>query len=40
MIEVYFKAGLSTSAKRALEAALQLDPKHAALLALVKKIGR
>jgi hypothetical protein len=40
LVEVYLKAGLTSSARRAAEAASQLDPKHAGLQALLKKIGR
>ncbi len=40
LVEVYLKAGLTVSAKRAAEAAAQLDPKHAGLQALMKRIGR
>jgi tetratricopeptide (TPR) repeat protein len=40
LVEVYLKAGLTTSAKRTAEAALQLDPKHPSLLAALKRIGK
>jgi curved DNA-binding protein CbpA len=40
LVEVYLKAGLSTSARRAAEAALQLDPKHPGLLTLLKRAGK
>ena len=40
LIEVYAKAGLASSAKRACEAALALDPKHGGLQALIKRLGR
>ncbi|MFO0735883.1 MAG: DnaJ domain-containing protein [Labilithrix sp.] len=38
LIEIYIVAGLSTSAKRAAEAAYTLDPKDERLLALIKRI--
>jgi curved DNA-binding protein CbpA len=38
LCEVYIKAGLMASARRALEAAMQLDRNHAALPALLKRI--
>ncbi|MEO7328921.1 MAG: tetratricopeptide repeat protein, partial [Minicystis sp.] len=37
LAEIYLKAGLTASAKRAAETGLQLDPKNAALLGVVKK---
>jgi DnaJ-domain-containing protein 1 len=40
LVEIYVKAGLSASARRAAEAASQLDPKHAGLQALLKRIGK
>jgi tetratricopeptide (TPR) repeat protein len=40
LAEVYLKAGLATSAKRAAEVGLQIDPKNAALLGVVKKAGK
>jgi curved DNA-binding protein CbpA len=40
LIEIYAKAGLSASARRAAESATALDPKHAGLQALVKRIGK
>ena len=40
LVEVYVKAGLGASAKRAAEAAEKLDPKNAKLLELLKKIGK
>ena len=40
LVEVYTKAGLAASAKRAAEAATQLDPKHAGLQALIKRMGK
>ena len=38
LCEVYIKAGLMASARRALEGAMQLDRTHAALPALLKRI--
>jgi curved DNA-binding protein CbpA len=40
LVEVYLKAGLTLSAKRAAEAAAQLDPKNPKLQAVMKRIGR
>lgn len=40
LAEVFAKAGLSASAKRAAETGLGLDPKNAALLALLKRLGK
>lgn len=40
LVEVYVKAGLTASAKRAAEAAEKIDPKNAKLQELVKKIGK
>jgi curved DNA-binding protein CbpA len=40
LVEIYLKAGLSASARRAAEAASTLDPKHAGLQALLKRIGK
>lgn len=40
LVEVYVNAGLTASARRAAETARSLDPKHAGLQALVKRIGR
>jgi curved DNA-binding protein CbpA len=40
LVEVYLKAGLLASARRAAEGATLLDPKHVGLQALVKKIGK
>ena len=40
LAEVYAAAALTASAKRAAETGLQLDPKNATLLALVKKLGK
>ena len=39
LVEVYLRAGLTASARRAAEAASALDPKHAHLQALLKRIG-
>jgi hypothetical protein len=38
LVEIYIQAGLSTSAKRAAEAAHTVDPKNERLLALIKRI--
>ncbi len=40
LAEIYLKAGMKTSAKRAAETGLKLDPKNAALLAVLKKAGK
>jgi hypothetical protein len=40
LAEVFAKAGLAASARRAAEAGLALDAKNAALLALVKRTGK
>ncbi len=40
LVEIYVKAGLTASAKRAAEAAEKIDPKNAKLQELVKKIGK
>jgi len=40
LVEVYLKAGLQASARRAAEAANALDPKHPGLQALLKRIGK
>ncbi|MBX3220065.1 MAG: DnaJ domain-containing protein [Labilithrix sp.] len=40
LVEVYLKAGLTASARRAAEAANALDPKHPPLLALLKRLGK
>jgi cytochrome c-type biogenesis protein CcmH/NrfG len=40
LVEVYLKAGLASSAKRAAEAAQQVDPKHPSVLAALKRIGK
>ena len=40
LVEIYLKAGLTASARRAAEAANALDPKHAPLQALLKRIGK
>ncbi len=40
LVEVYIKAGLSASARRAAEAASQLDPKNMALQGLLKKLPK
>jgi Flp pilus assembly protein TadD len=40
LIEVYSKAGLHSSARRACEAAIQLDPKHMGLQTLLKRIPK
>jgi hypothetical protein len=40
LAEVYVKAGLAASARRALEAAVNLDPKHAGVVALQKRVGK
>lgn len=40
LVEIYTKAGLTVSARRAAEAASQLDPKHAGLQAVLKRIGK
>jgi Flp pilus assembly protein TadD len=37
LAEIYAKAGLTASAKRAAEVGLQIDPKNAALAAVAKK---
>jgi len=40
LAEVYVKAGLTASARRALEVAMNLDPKHAGIVALQKRVGK
>ncbi|MBS2015155.1 MAG: DnaJ domain-containing protein [Deltaproteobacteria bacterium] len=40
LAEIYLKAGKHASAKRSAETGLQLDPKNAQLLAVVKKAGK
>jgi curved DNA-binding protein CbpA len=40
LVEIYLKAGLTASARRAAEAASALDPTHAGLQALLKRIGK
>lgn len=40
LVEIYLKAGLTASARRAAEAANVLDPKHPPLQAVLKRIGR
>ncbi len=40
LAEVYLKAGLHASARRAVEQANQLDPKNPAVQALLKRIGK
>jgi curved DNA-binding protein CbpA len=40
LVEVYLKAGLTASARRAAEAAATLDPKHTGLQGLLKRIGK
>lgn len=40
LVEVYVKAGLGASARRAAEAAEKVDPKNAKLQELIKKIGK
>jgi curved DNA-binding protein CbpA len=40
LAEIYFKAGMKTSAKRAAETGLKLDPKNVALLGVLKKAGK
>ena len=40
LVEVYLKAGLPASARRAAEAANALDPKHPGLQAVLKRIGK
>ena len=40
LVEIYLKAGLTASAKRAAEAANALDPKHAPLQAILKRIQK
>lgn len=40
LAEVYAKAGLLASARRATESGLAVDPKNAALLALQKRLGK
>ncbi len=40
LAEIYLKAGKQASAKRSAETGLQLDPKNAALLAVIKKAGK
>lgn len=37
LAEIYLKAGLTASARRAAETGLQIDPKHPSLLAVAKK---
>lgn len=40
LVEVFLKAGLGSSAKRAAETALKLDPTHPAVLDLVKRMAK
>lgn len=40
LVEIYLQAGLTASARRAAQAAQAVDPKHAALQALLKRIGK
>ena len=40
LIEVYIKAALHSSARRACEAAIQLDPKHLGLQSMLKRIPK
>jgi tetratricopeptide (TPR) repeat protein len=40
LVEIYLKAGLGASARRAAEAAIALDPKHAAVQTLLKRMGK
>ncbi len=40
LVEIYLKAGLTASARRAAEAASTLDPKHAGLQGILKRIGK
>lgn len=40
LVEVYIKAGLNSSARRACEAAVQLDPKHVGLQTILKRIPK
>lgn len=40
LAEIYLKAGKHASARRSAETGLQLDPKNAALLSVVKKAGK
>ena len=40
LAEIYLKAGLTASARRAAETGLALDPKNAALLAIAKKAAK
>lgn len=40
LIEIYIKAGLIASARKATEAALTLDPKHIGVQTLLKRIGK
>lgn len=40
LVEIYLKAGLTASARRAAEAANALDPKHPALQAVLKRVGK
>lgn len=40
LVEIYLKAGLTASARRAAEAANALDPKHAHLQGLLKRMGK
>lgn len=40
LAEVYAKAGLTASARRAAETGLAVDPKNASLLAVLKRVGK
>jgi curved DNA-binding protein CbpA len=40
LVEIYLKAGLTTSARRAADAVLQLDPANTAVQALLKTVGK
>lgn len=40
LVEIYLKAGLTASARRTAEAAITLEPQHAGLQALLRRIGK
>jgi Tfp pilus assembly protein PilF len=40
LVEIYVKAGLTVSARRAAEVAEKIDPKNVKLQELLKKIGK
>jgi curved DNA-binding protein CbpA len=40
LVEIYLKAGLNASARRAADAAMALDPKHIGLQNVLKRMGR